>query len=246
MATPTARSTADVRQVIVLAGGEPVTAPLPRALPAAATVIAADSGLMLAEPLGLDVDRIVGDLDSVDADQLERARARGVPVDRYPVDKDQTDLAIALDAAASLAPAEVTVVGGHGGRLDHLLAGTSLLAAATYAELTIRALMGPAVVTIVRDRAGLTGRVGELVSLLAMHGPARGVVTQGLRFPLDDEELASGSSRGVSNVLAEPTAHVSLRDGVLLAVQPGELAPGAPTALDTPDPDSPDDGADPR
>ena len=246
MATPSAPTTADVRQVIVLAGGEPVTAPLPQALPTTATVIAADSGLMLADTLGLDVDRLVGDLDSVDADQLARARARGVPVERYPVDKDQTDLAIALDAAAALGPAEVTVVGGHGGRLDHLLAGTSLLASPAYAQLTIRALMGPAVVTVVHDQASLTGRDGELVSLLAMHGPARGVVTQGLRFPLNDEELASGSSRGVSNVLAAPTAHVALRGGVLLAVQPGELAPGALTAPDAPDPDIPDDGADPR
>ena len=235
MAAPTARTTADVRQVVVLAGGEPVATALPRPLPTGATVIAADSGLTLAGTLGLEVDRIVGDLDSVDPDQLSRARARGVPVDEHPVDKDRTDLAIALDAAAALAPAEVTVVGGHGGRLDHLLAGTSLLAADAYADLAICALMGPAVLTVVRGRAQLTGRVGELVSLLAVHGPAQGVVTQGLRFPLHDEELASGSSRGVSNELVEPTAHVSLRDGVLLAVQPGELTPGAPTADDRPD-----------
>ncbi|MFW5933762.1 MAG: thiamine diphosphokinase [Actinomycetota bacterium] len=223
------RPTDPPRSVIVLAGGEPITTPLPHALPDPAQVIAADSGLHAAARLGVEVDRIVGDLDSVDRDELERARARGAVVDRHPVDKDRTDLAIALDTALALGADDVTVVGGDGGRLDHLLAGVMLLAAPTYARASIRALMGPAVVTVVRGTATLTGREGELVSLLPVHGTARGVVTRGLRFPLDDEELPSGSSRGVSNVLTAPPAEVSLRDGVLLAVQPGELAPEALT-----------------
>lgn len=236
MARPTARMPTDPpRSVVVLAGGEPVTTPLPRQLPDATLVIAADSGLQAAAALGVEVDRIVGDLDSVDREELERARARGAVVDRHPVAKDRTDLAIALDTALELGAEEVTLVGGYGGRLDHLLAGVLLLAAPAYARLSIRALMGPAVVTVVRGTATLSGRAGELVSLLPVHGTAQGVVTQGLRFPLDDEALPSGSSRGVSNVLTAPTAEVSLRDGVLLAVQPGELAPEALAAYAAPD-----------
>lgn len=215
----------DVTQVVVLAGGDPVLPPLPRPLPTPDVVIAADSGLAAAAALHLDVDRLVGDLDSVAPADLDRAREAGVEVEPHPVDKDRTDLAIALDAAAELAPAAVTVVGGHGGRLDHLLGGTSLLAAPAYAELSIVALMGDAVLTVVRGSVPLHGRVGELVSLVPIHGPARGIVTQGLRFPLDGEELPAGSSRGVSNVLAATTAAVTVTDGVLLAVQPGELDP---------------------
>ena len=45
----------------------------------------------------------------------------------------------------------------------------------------------------------LTGEEGELVSLLPVGGPAEGVTAQGLRYPLSDETLAAGSSRGVSN-----------------------------------------------
>lgn len=241
MARPTVRTPTDPpRSVVVLAGGEAVTTPLPRRLPSSTLVIAADSGLQAAAALGVEVDRIVGDLDSVDREELERARARGAVVDRHPVAKDRTDLAIALDTALELGAEDVTLVGGYGGRLDHLLAGVMLLAAPTYAHLSIRALMGPAVVTVVRGTATLSGRAGELVSLLPVHGTAQGVVTQGLRFPLDDEELPGGSSRGVSNVLTAPTAEVSLRDGVLLAVQPGELAPEA-LAADA----APDEGAEP-
>jgi thiamine pyrophosphokinase len=212
-----------VREVVVLAGGEPVDPALAPLLPAGAVVIAADSGLAAADVLGLRADLLVGDLDSVDADQLAAAEAAGVRIEAHPVAKDATDLALALDAAVALGAQRITVVGGAGGRLDHLLAGALLLASDAYAGVEVVARTGAATLTVVRGSATLYGRPGELVSLLAVHGPARGVVTVGLRYPLADEDLAPGSTRGVSNELTRPTAHVRLRSGVLLAVQPGEL-----------------------
>ncbi|MEX2549524.1 MAG: thiamine diphosphokinase [Nitriliruptoraceae bacterium] len=216
------------REVLVLAGGDPVDLPLPRALPPVTQVVAADGGLGLARTLDVAVDLIVGDLDSADPVALAAARDAGTRIDEHPVDKDQTDLAIALDAVARDGPARVTLVGGHGGRLDHLLANVALLAAPAYAELRITALLGPAVVTVVRDLATLTGRPGDLVSLLATHGPARGVTTSGLRFPLTGALLQAGSSRGVSNEFTGTDATVGIADGVLIAVQPGpEIDPSA-------------------
>jgi thiamine pyrophosphokinase len=70
----------------------------------------------------------------------------------------------------------------------------------------------------------LAGRVGEVVSLLALHGPAVGVETEGLVYPLRGEMLAPGSSRGISNVFAAEKARVSLETGALLAVRPGKRA----------------------
>jgi thiamine pyrophosphokinase len=212
-----------VREVLVLAGGDPVSLPLPRALPPVTQVVAADGGLALARTLDVAVDLIVGDLDSADPAALAAARDAGTRIEEHPVDKDRTDLAIALDAVARDGPARVTLVGGHGGRLDHLLANVALLAAPAYAELEITALLGPAVVTVVRDAATLTGTPGAVVSLLPTHGPARGVTTAGLRFPLTGELLRAGSSRGVSNEFTGTEATVTVADGVLLAVQPGPV-----------------------
>ena len=66
----------------------------------------------------------------------------------------------------------------------------------------------------------ISGEPGSLVSLLPAGGPARGIVTGGLRYPLRDEELAPGTSRGVSNELSAALATVELASGVLLVVQP--------------------------
>lgn len=208
------------RHVIVLAGGEPSTLPLPRPLAATDEVIAADGGLASAGALGVRVDRVVGDLDSVAPADLAAARAAGAIVEQHPADKDATDLALALDAAGRGGPAQVTVVGGHGGRLDHLLAGAMLLASSDYAHLEIVALMGPAIVTVIRRQATLTGAPGDLISLLPVHGPAVEVHTSGLQFALTGQRLSPGSSRGVSNVFHQPNATVSLASGVLLAIQP--------------------------
>lgn len=219
---------AEGREILVLAGGEAVDADLAGRLPVPDVAIAADSGLAAADVLGLTPDLVVGDFDSVDPARLAAVERAGAAVERHPVDKDRTDLAIALDVALRWAPARVTVVGGHGGRLDHHLANALLLAAPAYDALEVTAFMGDAVVTVVHRETVVHGRPGELVSLLPAHGDAEGITTVGLRFPLHDEDLPAGSSRGVSNVLVDATAAVRLRAGRLLVVQPGELAPTAP------------------
>jgi thiamine pyrophosphokinase len=67
--------------------------------------------------------------------------------------------------------------------------------------------------------AELEGAPGEYVSLLAIGGDVEGVVTDGLRFPLHDEPLTVGPSRGLSNELLGRRASVSTRRGRLLIVQ---------------------------
>jgi thiamine pyrophosphokinase len=206
--------------VIVVAGG--TAAPLGvGALPAAAPVVAADEGVDRALAAGLRVDVAVGDFDSVSPAGLEAAAASGARVVRHPAAKEATDLELALEEAAALRPRRLVVVGADGGRLDHLFAGVLALGAERYAAFEVDALLGPATAHVVRGERLLRGRPGELVSLLALHGPAQRVVTEGLVYPLRGETLLPGSSRGVSNVFAAEQARVVLERGVLLALRPG-------------------------
>ena len=207
--------------VVVVTGGDPLDGVELPPVPDGALVVAADSGVDRAHGLGLQVDVAVGDFDSVTAAGLDRAAEAGAKVDRHPEAKDATDLELALDVARSLDPDRIVVLGGHGGRLDHLLANALLLAQPALAEIDVVAQMGAARVTVVRTSAELRGQPGDLVTLLPLHGGARGVVTDGLLYPLQDEDLLPGSTRGVSNELVIPAAVVTVREGTLLAVQPG-------------------------
>jgi thiamine pyrophosphokinase len=216
--------------VVVVAGGDAVPKRALDGIPTDALVIAADSGVDYALALGIAVDVAIGDFDSVTAEGLDAVEAAGAEIIRYPADKDATDLELALDEAVARGAATVVVIGGHGGRLDHLLANASLLAAPKYATVAISARWGPADVVIVRAGTSvLSGAVGSTVSLLPVHGPAIGVRTSGLRYPLDGEVLPLGTSRGVSNVFDAPTARVSVETGTLLAVLPGNDDEGNPS-----------------
>ena len=211
------------RAVIVVAGGDDVPADVFERLPAGAPVVAADSGIDHALELGLTVTVAVGDFDSVTASGLQQVTAAGARVIRHPTAKDHTDFELALDEALALAASEIIVVGGHGGRLDHLLANALLLATPRLTGVRVSAHWGPARVHALHggDEVELHGTPGELVTLLPVHGPARGVRTTGLRFPLSGEDLPAATSRGVSNVLEGDTAAVGLEEGALLVVLPG-------------------------
>jgi thiamine pyrophosphokinase len=206
--------------IVVVAGGDAVDPVHLDPIAHEALVIAADSGIERATELGLAVDVAVGDFDSVSAAALAEVERAGAVVERHPEAKDATDLELALDAALLRHPERILVVGGHGGRLDHFLANAVLLAAPRYAGVELKAQMGPALVTVIRDVATLQGRPDGLVSLVPVHGGATGVTTEGLAFPLHGEDLLPGSTRGVSNRLLGEEATVRIGGGVLLAVQP--------------------------
>lgn len=196
--------------VVVLAGGP---APAPVEIPAGAHVIAADSGAELAAER---VDLAVGDFDSISPATL----ATLARVERHPEAKDATDLELALDAALRERPRRVLVLGSAGGRLDHLFGSLLLLASERYAGVQLDAQLGEAAVHVVRGTRTLLGEPGELVSLFALYGPARGVTLAGFRYLLDGATLEPGSSLGTSNELAAAEATVTLAEGVVLVVRP--------------------------
>jgi thiamine pyrophosphokinase len=205
--------------VVVVAGGDPPAPESALAVPLGARVIAADRGLDHALALGFDVEIAVGDFDSASRDVVARAEASGTRIERHPAEKDATDLELALDAALSLGSGRILVLAGDGGRLDHLLSTLLLLGSSRYEAVEIDAFVGPARAYVVRGERAIEGAPGELVSLLALHGPAERVRTEGLAYPLAGETLEPGSSRGVSNVFASDVARITLERGVLLAIR---------------------------
>lgn len=210
-----------VETVVVVAGGPRPHPGVVAALPPGAEVIAADRGAAHALALGLTVALAVGDFDSIDRDTLAALERSGARIESHPASKDATDLELALRAAAARSPRRVVVVGSGGGRLDHLLGGLELLGSDEFAAFELDALLGRACVHVVRGERRFEGRVRELVSLVPLRGDARGVVSEGLVYALHGELLAAGSSRGISNIFAEPDARVALEEGLLLVVRPG-------------------------
>lgn len=187
-------------------------------------LIAADGGLRHLRRLGLVPHLLIGDLDSVTAEDLAWAQANGAEVRRYPREKDETDLELALQAAVQTGRPAILLAAALGGRLDQTLGNLFLLLRPELAGLDARLEDGREEVFLIRGQAELVGRRGDVVSLLPLNGPAEGVVTRALQYPLRAETLYPHGTRGISNVMEGNTATVSLRAGLLVCIHTRKLS----------------------
>jgi thiamine pyrophosphokinase len=182
--------------------------------------IAADGGLRHFDALGCRPHALVGDLDSVDPAEADALEAAGVTIQRHRPEKDQTDLELAIEFAVEAGAQEILLLGALGGRLDQTLANLLILAQREW----------PAALSIVEEnqmatamRAGNTlhieGMPGQVVSLIPLTAEVTGITYTGLKYLLQDATLPFGSTRGVSNELAEPSATIKIETGLALIVR---------------------------
>jgi len=180
------------------------------------TIIAADGGAAHCRRLGVTPALIVGDLDSLNAEDAVYWGEQGVQFIRHGRRKDETDLELALLRAQGLHRKEALVLGALGGRWDQTFANLLLPAYHNLKALQVTFWHSGLWIYLVRIQREIRGRVGQTVSLIPVGGDAEGVTTYGLEWPLKDETLTFGATRGVSNVLLGETATVQLRQGYVL------------------------------
>ncbi len=205
----------------VFAGGHPPRRDIADRLPAATTVIAADSGWHHAVGAGLMPSVLVGDLDSIGDDGLAAARASGCEVVGHPADKDATDVELALCLARERGARRIDVVSGGGDRPDHVLALLHVLAADAFSDTEIGGWLGHSRLVVCRPGlpVELPAEPGDTVSLVPVGGDAT-VSASGLRWTLDRAVLHAHSSRGVSNIAGVQPC-VTVHSGRLLAFVDG-------------------------
>lgn len=209
----------DNQRVILFVNGElPAPEKLRARLSSEDILIAVDGGLRHIVALGLTPDMILGDLDSANLEDVQKFEAQGVPIRRYPIEKNETDLELGIVAALKHQPQILWIVAAIGGRLDQTLGNIFLLTQPNLAQLDVRLMDGEQEVFLIRDQASLTGLPGQTVSLLPLMGTVSGVKTEQLSFPLNHETLYPDQTRGISNRMTGTTAAVSIDSGSLLCI----------------------------
>jgi thiamine pyrophosphokinase len=182
----------------------------------AAVVIAADGGTYAALRAGVTPSHIIGDIDSLSEDMRHQLAEAGTRFHVSPAEKDETDLELALTWAAEQPGCEeIVVLGAFGGRPDQELANLLLLALPVLQRRRVLMVKGLWTVQLLHggDVLDLEGQTGDRLSLIPLGGPARGVSTEGLAFPLREEVLVFGRARGVSNRFSAEHATIRLREG---------------------------------
>lgn len=177
-------------------------------------VIAADGGYAALSKRGLRPDLLVGDFDSLPGSIQVEA---GLPVLRHPPEKDDTDMALAVEAGMIRGFRVFHIYGGTGGRLDHTLANLQLLAALSRAGARGVLLSNGSAATAVTGAAlSFDARNRGPLSVFAHGGDARGVTLVNLKYQLTNATLSCERPLGVSNAFIGARALVSVRAGTLI------------------------------
>ncbi len=206
-------------RAVIVANGPLPRPPIPRPrITSEDLVVCVDGGAGNALALGLEPSVVIGDMDSIDPELRRHLEGEGCLFVEYPSRKDETDSELAVRYALSEGATELLILAALGGRIDHTLANVMLLAIPELSSVSARMIDGNQELALLRDEILIEGRPGDTVSLLPIGGDAVGVHTEGLEYPLTDESLQFGASRGVSNVLVASRARVRVRDGLLLLV----------------------------
>jgi thiamine pyrophosphokinase len=181
--------------------------------------VAADSGLVLAEAVGIKQDWIVGDMDYLDKEE----RLSHYPKERvicYPVDKDYTDTEIALALLWEKGCESAWIVGGGGGRLAHLFGIRDLFERERYpcrwitANEDIYCIDGG---DAKNSRLELALKPGKLVSVFTLAGGPWKAQSSGLKWELGNARLERGLF-GLSNVAIVDEIEISAKQGRFMVI----------------------------
>ena len=159
-----------------------------------------------------------GEMRQFKSGMVLMAMRADVPIIKHPIEKDDTDLSLAAEAAIARGVTELYVYAALGGRLDHTVANLQLLA--SLATRGIRATLigadGVAVTALSeKQSAHFTPRTG-IFSVFAHGGPCEGVSLSGVKYPLSFATLTPDRPLGISNEFVKDAATVSLVRGTLL------------------------------
>ena len=182
-------------------------------------IICCDGGVRHIQQTGIKPDVIIGDMDSIDTAQLANYTEQGVKIIKYPASKDYTDTELALDYAINLKPEAIYIWGALGGRIDHTLSNVFLLIKGKALSIKTCLIDEYCEAFIIDGSTEFIGAVGKTVSLIALSPQVEGITLRGFQYPLDDAILRMSESRGLSNIIKEDDATVSVRSGNLLVIR---------------------------
>jgi thiamine pyrophosphokinase len=202
-----------VTAIVVTGGRGPQRSIVEPYLEEASFICACDSGFDLALALDLDLDLVVGDMDSI-SDQSLLDSIPPERILRFDQDKDETDTEIGIRVARERGASDIIVVGGGGGRLDHLLGILSIF----HRDPVVRMwLTDNDEVVQITNRYERRGLAGAVVSFFPLAGERCTMDSSGLKWPLDHLEWTVGDV-GVSNVVTADPLYVEMITGRLIMV----------------------------
>ena len=174
-------------------------------------LIAADGGLEHFAKLDRAPDVVLGDFDSLGY------TPEGAKV--FPVEKDDTDVMLAIRHGLAAGYREFLIYGGMDGkRLDHTIANLQALSFLR-ANGARGYLMGrEQIATVIEKETAVFKAAEGILSVFCMGRAATGVTIRGMQYELEKGTLTAEFPLGVSNHFIGCPAEIKVSEGKLLLI----------------------------
>lgn len=176
-------------------------------------IVCADGGYRHALKLGIRPDVLIGDMDSVGDESYDGE------IINLPVRKDFTDSEVCVKYVLLKDFDEILMLGFIGTRLDHTITNLMLLKQIAESGKKGKIIDEHNEIYFTSGENIIYGKKGDLISLIPFGGDLTGITTSGLDYPLENETLVFGESRGVSNVMISGKCTVNIGGGSGLIIK---------------------------
>ena len=185
-------------------------------------ILAADSGMNALYAAAVTPDIIIGDFDSADKKILAFFQQnKEIDFCTPNPEKDDTDTEFAIRESIRRGADSITIIGGTGTRLDHVLGNISLLGIGLEEGVRMELLDAHNRICMIDHSVTLKKKeqYGNYLSLIPYNGNVTGVTLKGLKYPLHDYTMGGFNSLGISNEIVDDEASIELTSGQLLVIE---------------------------
>lgn len=185
-------------------------------------IIAADAGMNFLFDNKLKPDIIIGDFDSVASEALDYFKSdSGIEICKLNPEKDDTDTEHSVRFAIERGATDITILGGTGSRLDHVLGNIAVLGIGLEEKVQIQLIDKNNRIRMFNEDFIIDKKTqfGKYVSLIPFNGSVQGLFIKGMKYNVSNLQMGGFNSLGISNEIEDETAEISFEKGILIVVE---------------------------
>lgn len=176
--------------------------------------ICADGGVKHLLQCDLVPDMVVGDLDSINEKNLKIINDNNVKIQKFPTDKDYTDMELAVEHAIELGAKDIVLGGVIGTRMDHSMGNIMMLSSISNKGVKATIFDNHNEITILKDEKRKFEKTHEYISILPLTNDGAIVSSQGLKYEVNNREFRYAALLGVSNEIVKDTCMITVHKGM--------------------------------
>ena len=174
-------------------------------------IIAVDSGVEHLFKLALDPNTLIGDLDSISENSLDKVKKNGVDIIAFNSNKDQTDFELALNYLEGVENSIIYIIGGESGEIDHLLSIFLLIPSKSFFENIIWVYGDKKI--IFRQKLKLNVKKMSKFSIIPLSDLSN-LSIDGAEWNLENKNIQFGETTTLRNIAKKEELNVSCDNGV--------------------------------